>query len=142
MAGWLVARGGIVRAFLISMAVAIVGLLLLVADSLPLVLAGLAAVAIGTFAAQAAVSGFVDRAAEGDRAAASGLYLASYYLGGLVGALLVGQVFALAGWSASVLVVVAAAALSGIFALRLKAPGGAVRRRLGGVAEPREEASS
>lgn len=120
MAGWLVAQGGTLAAFLISMSVAVAGLLALMAGSLVLILLGLAAVGVGTFCAQAVVSGFIGRAATDDRAAASGLYLASYYVGGLVGALVVGQVFAAAGWNASVLLMAAAAALSALLALRLR----------------------
>jgi len=120
MAGWLVAQGGTLSAFLISMSVAVAGLLALMSGSLVLILLGLAAVGVGTFCAQAVVSGFIGRAAEDDRAAASGLYLASYYVGGLIGALLVGQVFAAAGWNASVMLIIAAAALSALLALRLR----------------------
>ena len=60
---------------------------------LPLVLAGMVMVGIGTFFAQATATGFVSQAATGDRGAASGLYLASYFLGGLIGAALLGQLF-------------------------------------------------
>jgi predicted MFS family arabinose efflux permease len=59
-------------------------------------------VGVGTFFAQATATGFVGRAAMSDRAAASGLYLASYYLGGLVGATVIGQIFDRFGWPASV----------------------------------------
>ena len=39
----------------------------------------------------------------GDRAAASGLYLASYFSGGLVGAVILGQVYTQYGWNALLL---------------------------------------
>ena len=42
-------------------------------------------VGVGTFFAQAAATGFVSTAATVDRGAASGIYLACYFLGGLVG---------------------------------------------------------
>jgi MFS transporter, YNFM family, putative membrane transport protein len=67
-----------------------------------LVLAGLVLVGVGTFLAQAVATGFVGRAATGDRGAASGLYLASYFAGGLVGAAVIGQVFERIGWPACV----------------------------------------
>ena len=54
-------------------------------QSLPAVLLGLVLVGVGTFFAQAVATGFVGRAARADRAAASGMYLACYFLGGLVG---------------------------------------------------------
>jgi hypothetical protein len=42
-------------------------------------------VGVGTFTAQAATTAFVGRIALTNRGAASGLYLASYFSGGLVG---------------------------------------------------------
>lgn len=62
------------------------------------VIAGLAIVGMGTFFMQAATTGFVGRTAITNRAAASGLYLTSYYLGGLAGAFLLGQINAAGGW--------------------------------------------
>ena len=119
MAGRMVARFGVRRAFYLSMAVAGVGLLLLVLPVLAAVLLGLALVGVGTFCAQAATTAFVGRAATADRAAASGLYLASYYLGGLVGSLVLGQVFAGLGWTATLLGVALAIALSCLLATRM-----------------------
>src|SRR5262249_18328882 len=85
-----------------SLACAAAGLPLLLAPLLPVVLAGLVRVGIGTFFAQAAATGFVGRAATTDRGAASGMYLASYFAGGLVGSALLGQVFDRWGWAACV----------------------------------------
>ena len=59
-------------------------------------------VGVGTFFAQATATGFVSRAATTDRGAASGIYLASYFFGGLVGSAVLGQVFDRFGWPASV----------------------------------------
>ena len=72
-----------------------------VLPSLAAVLVGLALVGVGTFFAQATATGFVGRGATPDRGAASGLYLASYFSGGLAGAAVVGQVFERLGWSAA-----------------------------------------
>ncbi|MDX8511147.1 MFS transporter [Mesorhizobium captivum] len=101
---------------------AIVGLLLLLAPSLPIVLAGMALVAIGTFLAQAIATGHVSRTASRDRAAASGIYLASYYAGGLAGSFVIGQIYDRIGWTACVaaLAVVLVAAI--VAARALKAP--------------------
>ena len=85
-----------------ALGLALAGLPLLLLPSLPLVLAGLALVGIGTFFAQATATGFVGRTATSERAAASGLYLAAYFLGGLVGTALLGQVFDRFGWPACV----------------------------------------
>ncbi len=75
-------------------------------------------VGAGTFFAQATATGFVSRAAGANRSAASGLYLASYFAGGLAGAAVVGQVFDRFGWPACVArrrpCALAAAAFSGV----------------------------
>ena len=49
-------------------------------------LTGMVLVGVGTFFAQATATGFVGRAAGSDRGSASGLYLAFYFFGGLIGA--------------------------------------------------------
>ena len=88
----------------LTLALAIVGLAALLTTSLPVVLAGMALVAVGTFLAQAIATGHVGRTAKRDKAAASGIYLASYYAGGLVGSFVLGQVFDRIGWAACVAV--------------------------------------
>ena len=55
-------------------------------------------VGAGTFFAQAAATGFVSRAATTDRGSASGIYLASYFTGGLTGSAILGIVFDQFGW--------------------------------------------
>jgi hypothetical protein len=75
--------------------VAALGLPLLVLSSLPAVLLG--QVGAGTFFAQACATGFVGRAATSERGAASGLYLASYFFGGLVGSAVLGPIFDMFG---------------------------------------------
>jgi predicted MFS family arabinose efflux permease len=102
-----------------SLAVALVGLLLLLLPSLLAVIAGLALVGIGTFFAQAVATGHVGRIARGDRAAASGLYLSSYYCGGLAGAAVIGQLFDRAGWTAAIAGVFAALALAALLGAQL-----------------------
>ena len=63
---------------------------------------GMVLVACGTFAAQAVATGYVGRVATEARSAASGLYLASYFTGGLAGSFVLGQVFDRLGWTACV----------------------------------------
>src|SRR5262245_56457437 len=86
LAGRAVARFGTRPTFWAALGVAALGLPLLVLPSLPGVLLGMVLVGAGTFFAQACATGFVGRAATSERGAASGLYLASYFFGGLVGA--------------------------------------------------------
>ncbi len=85
-----------------ALAFAAAGLPLLLSTRTVLVLAGMVMVGVGTFFAQATATGFVSQAATGDRGSASGLYLASYFMGGLIGAALLGQLFDRIGWSACV----------------------------------------
>ena len=99
-AGLAVARLGTRGALWAGLALAGVGLPLLLTGALWLVLVGLVLVGVGTFLAQAIATGFVGRAARGDRGSASGIYLASYFAGGLAGAALLGQVFERLGWPA------------------------------------------
>jgi predicted MFS family arabinose efflux permease len=96
------------------------GLPLLIIPNLAAVLVGMVLVGVGTFFAQAIGTGFVGRAAKSDRAAASGLYLASYYLGGLTGAALLGQLFDRYGWGACVAGVGLALFLAAVLSSRLK----------------------
>lgn len=103
MAGAFVNRLGVRPAFRASLLVTGCGLLLLLAAKLAPVLLGLDLVAVGTSLAQAAATGYVSRTATTDRGAASGLYLASYYLGGLAGSAVLGLVFDQLGWPATVL---------------------------------------
>ena len=85
-----------------GLALALLGVPLLLAHALTAVLVGMVLVSVGTFFAQAIATGFVGRAARTDRAAASGLYLASYFSGGLVGSVVLGQVYDHIGWPSSV----------------------------------------
>jgi predicted MFS family arabinose efflux permease len=85
-----------------ALALAALGLPLLLLPSLPAVLSGLVLLSVGTFFAQAVATGFVGRAARADRAAASGMYLACYFLGGLVGSVTLGQIYDRLGWPATV----------------------------------------
>jgi YNFM family putative membrane transporter len=78
------------------------GLPLLLAPTLPAVILGMMLVGVGTFFAQAAATGFVGRAATADRGSASGIYLACYFFGGLVGSVALGQLFDRLGWTACV----------------------------------------
>lgn len=97
-------RFGTRPTFWVSAAISLAALGLLLASSLVVILAGLAILGAALFFAQASVTGFVGRAADGDRAAASGLYLTSYYLGGLAGGATMGAVFESFGWTATVMI--------------------------------------
>jgi YNFM family putative membrane transporter len=121
-AGLAARRFGTRPTFWGALAVAGVGLPLLVTPSLTAVLIGLALVGVGTFFAQATATGFVGRAATADRGSASGIYLACYFFGGLVGAAVLGQVFDRFGWTACVAGVGLSLAVAALLAVRLTLP--------------------
>ena len=77
-------------------------------------------VGVGTFFAQAAATGFVGRAATADRGSASGIYLACYFSGGLVGSAMLGQLFDRFGWAACVAGVGLSLAVAAALAALLK----------------------
>lgn len=119
LAGRAVARFGTRRTFVGALALAGVGAPLLLARRLDLVIVGLALMGVGTFLAQATATGFVGRQAMLEPGAASGLYLASYFGGGLVGSAVVGAVFERFGWPAAVLAIGVALALAALLARHL-----------------------
>jgi predicted MFS family arabinose efflux permease len=122
LAGRAVQRFGTRPTFWGAIAVAGLGLPLLLASSLAPVLAGMALVAVGTFFAQATATGFVGRAATTDRGSASGIYLACYFFGGLVGTAVLGQLFDRFGWTACVAGVGAALVAAALLGYRLQLP--------------------
>jgi predicted MFS family arabinose efflux permease len=128
MAGKLAGRIGAKLGIISTLGLAIFGLAALLSARLPLVLFGLALVAIGTFLAQAIATALVGRRAVTDKAGASGIYLASYYTGGLAGSLVLGQVFDHQGWPASVSVLVAAMLAAIVIAFPLGSMSGPSRR--------------
>ena len=103
-----------------GLAVAVLGLPLMLAPSLAAVMAGLALVGVGTFFAQATATGFVSRAATVDRGSASGLYLACYFFGGIIGSAVLGQLFDRFGWAACVAGIGLSLALAALLAVRLR----------------------
>jgi MFS transporter, YNFM family, putative membrane transport protein len=127
LAGIAVARFGTRPTIWGSLAVAAIGLPLLIAQSIAAVVIGLALVGVGTFFAQAVATGFVGRAATTDRGSASGLYLAAYFLGGLAGAAVLGQLYGRLGWGACVAGIGAALVAAAWLAARLRMPEPALR---------------
>ena len=122
LAGRAVQRFGTRPAFWGALLVAALGLPLLILPSLPAVLIGMVLVGAGTFFAQACATGFVGRAATSDRGSASGLYLASYFFGGLIGSALLGLTFDMFGWTACVAGIAAALVVAALLAIFLRTP--------------------
>jgi predicted MFS family arabinose efflux permease len=105
-----------------ALAVACVGLPLLLSPRLANVLAGMVLVAVGTFFAQAAATGYVGQAALDNRGVASGTYLACYFAGGLVGSVILGHLFDHFGWAACVAGIFGSLAVAAILTVGLRNP--------------------
>jgi YNFM family putative membrane transporter len=127
-AGRLSDRVGTRPVVLGAVALAAVGAVAMLAPRVAVVVAGLALLTVGFFAAHTVASSWVGRRAEHGRAVASGLYLAAYYVGSSVGGTLGGVAYGLAGWPATVGFMVALLALATVVAVPLRrdsAPGAA-----------------
>jgi MFS transporter, YNFM family, putative membrane transport protein len=122
VAGQFVQRFGTRPTFWCALAVAGIGLPLLLMPRLSAVLIGLVLVGIGTFFAQTTATGFVGRAATTDRGSASGIYLACYFFGGLVGSAVLGQIFDHFVWAACVAGIGLSLIVAAVLAVRLKMP--------------------
>ena len=121
LAGTVAKHFGTRNALWLGLATAGAGLPLLLTTYLPSVLTGMVLVAVGTFFAQALATGFVSHAAASNRGAASGIYLASYFLGGLVGTAVLGQLFDKFGWPACIAGIGTALGLAAVLTARLTA---------------------
>jgi predicted MFS family arabinose efflux permease len=119
LAGRAVARFGTRPAIWGALAVAAIGLPLMLSSHLAEVLTGMVLVGVGTFFAQAAATGFVGQAASENRGVASGIYLACYFCGGLVGSVTLGQLFDHFDWTACVAGVGASLAAAALLTTRL-----------------------
>lgn len=94
------------------------GALLTLGRALPLVIAGLAIACSGVFICQAAATSYLRIASSPAlRALASGAYVTVYYLGGSVGGVVPGLVWAHAGWAGCVALVVASQLVAAVLAL-------------------------
>jgi predicted MFS family arabinose efflux permease len=105
-----------------GLVVAAAGLPLLLVPHLIFVLIGMVLVGIGTFLAQATATGFVGRAATTDPGSASGIYLACYFVGGLFGSAVLGQLFVRYGWGPCVGGIAIALAVAALLASCLRVP--------------------
>ncbi|MEL6450661.1 MAG: MFS transporter [Pseudomonadota bacterium] len=121
LAAAFVARLGARASFHGAIVATLLGLLLLLTPILPLFLLGLTLVGAGLFFAQSVATSYVGRTATHDHAAANGLYLASYYLGGITGAFIIGQVFEARGWAVAVLSLVILTALALVLSRNMRA---------------------
>lgn len=102
ISGPMVRRWGRSTAMVMAVAIGCCGLLVTLRPELPLIVSGLALFVTGVFLAQTAAMGFVGQAARSAKSTAVGLYVCFYYVGGSVGAVLPGGIWAHAGWTGCV----------------------------------------
>lgn len=117
--GELASRFGRRRVLWVATAVGLTGIVMTLADNLPLILAGIVVTTVGFFGAHAVASSWVGRRALRDRAQASAIYLGLYYLGSSVLGTAGGWFFAHSGWNGVVLFVGGLYGLALTIALRL-----------------------
>ncbi|MGD9483449.1 MFS transporter [Streptomyces sp. TRM70308] len=126
-AGRLVGRLGRRGALYLAIGTTAAGLLLTLSAHLVAVLAGLVLVTAGFFAGHATASSSVSRAATSARAQAAALYQMAYYVGSSLGGTLGALAFHAGGWSATV--VLGLAALCGAGGITLYATRRALAER-------------
>ncbi|MBZ5566549.1 MAG: MFS transporter [Acidobacteriia bacterium] len=123
LSGKFLDRHGFRRTAFLYCAMMIAGLLLTLAPSLPVVIAGLAIFSSGVFIAQAAATVETGAIAGRARSSAAGLYVTFYYLGGGLGATVTGWVWEWKRWHGCVTLLASVAVLSLALALVSSRPG-------------------
>jgi predicted MFS family arabinose efflux permease len=103
--GW-IDRVGHRNTLIAAYAGAVGGILLTLVPSIPVILIGLALCCSAVFVAQAASNSYIGTVASEARAAAVGLYVMFYYIGGSAGASIPGYFWARGGWPACVALIV------------------------------------
>ena len=101
-AGRIIDRAGHRTALATGYAGAIAGIVLTLVPRTHMVMAGLALCCTGVFIAQSSASSYIGTVTREGRAAAVGLYVMFYYLGGSLGAAVPAMVWARGGWTACV----------------------------------------
>lgn len=117
-AGYMITRVGLRAGVAGAIACSIIGVLLTLGPSLPIVIAGLTLLSTGVFITQAASQSHLRVAAPpGARVTAAGLYLTCYYLGGTAAGVVPGLFWAMGKWPACVGFIVAMQAAAMTIAL-------------------------
>ncbi len=107
LAGRLIDRFGHRTALLAALATSMTGLFVTLIPAVGAIVLGLALTSTGAFAAQAASQGFIGVVARERRSTAAALYIAVYYAGGGLGAVLPAPLWTRGGWPATVALILA-----------------------------------
>ena len=105
VSGKVIHRLGQRKTFSLSMLLACVGVLLTLLPYVPAILLGLALFCTGSFVGQSSASSYIGIAASEAKAAAVGLYVTAYYLGGSLGAAVPGIFWSRFGWTGCVVLI-------------------------------------
>jgi len=116
-AGRMIDRLGHRFALVVAFSGGIGGICLTLSHRLPVVMSGLAVCCTGVFIANAAGSSYVGVVAREARAAAVGLYVTFYYVGGSFGSAVPGRFWSRGGWPACVALVAGVETLTILLAL-------------------------
>lgn len=98
LAGTIAGRIGSRKAIAIANGLAILGLLITLTPSLPIVLLGLSLLALGMFSIVPSANLYLGEQTTTAKGTAASMYLSLYYFGGSVGAVLPGVTYLWAGW--------------------------------------------
>lgn len=120
-AGWLSDRVGRGPVLTGGMAVALAGLALTLSSSLFAVIAGIAVLTVGFFAAHSTASSWIGQTAQGAKGHASSLYLLAYYVGSSVLGSTGGWMWSTGGWGRVAMLCGIAWALTALLAVALQA---------------------
>jgi MFS family permease len=107
VAGRWIDRVGHRTTLLVSYVGAVGGILLTLIHSLPMILIGLALCCSAVFVAQSVSNSYIGTVASEARAAAVGLYVLFYYIGGSAGSAIPGYLWNRGGWPACVALIAA-----------------------------------
>lgn len=118
LGGYLITRVGLRAGITAAICLAIAGVLLTIASSIAIVIAGLALLCSGVFVAQTVNSTYLRQAAPaGTRVTAAGLYITFYYLGGTAAGVVPGFFWSLGKWPACAAFIIAMQLISLLIAL-------------------------
>lgn len=111
VAGW--------KMLAVALAASACGILLTLAHSLPLVIAGITLCSSGVFVCQIVTNRSIGPAAGRAKASAVGLYVTFYYCGGFAGSVIPGFLWERGGWPACAVFIAFVLLLSSLFVLRV-----------------------
>ncbi len=116
LAGGLIDRAGHRTTVLVALGTSALGILVTLIPVVPAIIAGLALLSTGVFAAQAASQGYIGIIARERRSTAAAIYLTVYYASGGLGAILPAAVWNRFGWPGTVMIIVLVELLTAMIA--------------------------